>query len=293
VARILTLLAALAVIAAAYYALSWSLQRWILFPRYLPRCSPTPQPPPGAEIWHVDSPDGPVEGWFFPAVGASAHSPRPAVLCAHGNAEVIDRWTEEARRFREMGLHVLLPEYRGYGRSAGSPSEAAIAADFERFFDRLAARPDVDASRIVLLGRSVGVGAVMSLARRRPPAALVLQSGFTSMAEMARGYLLPRALVRDPFDNLAALRAGTAPVLILHGRHDTIVPVEHAHALAAAAGPRAQLELLDCDHNDCPPDDENDAFWERIRGFLAEAGVVSARAEPARPVRSIEPLYPG
>lgn len=272
--RILALAASLAVIAAAYYALAWSLQRWILFPRYLPRYSAAPAPPPGAEVWHVDSPQGPVEGWFFPAAGASAATPRPAIVCAHGNAEVIDRWTEEARRFQEMGLHVLLPEYRGYGRSAGTPSEQAIAADFEIFFDRLAARADVDPRRIAFHGRSVGVATVLSLATRRPPAALVLQSGFSSMAEMARGYLLPRALVRDPFDNLAALRAVSAPVLILHGRHDTIVPVEHALALAAAAGPRARLELLDCDHNDCPPDGEEEAFWERIRAFLAAKGVL-------------------
>ena len=273
-ARLTTLLLVLLAVAAAYYALAWSLQRAILFPRYLPRFARQPAPPPGVEVVHVSSPEGPVEGWFFPAPGASAGSPRPAVICAHGNAEVIDRWVEEARRYRALGFHVLLPEYRGYGRSAGRPSQAAIAEDFPRFHDWLAARPEVDRERIVYHGRSLGVAAVLGLAVARPPRALILQSGFTSVADMARGYLLPRSMVRDPFDNLAALRATLAPVLVLHGERDTIVPPEHARALADAAGPRAKLVLMDCDHNDCPPVETLDAFWAGIEIFLRSAGAL-------------------
>ena len=272
--RLTTLVLVLLAVAAAYYALAWTLQRAIVFPRYLPRYAKRPTPPPGVEILHVASPEGPVEGWFFPAPGASADAPRPAVICAHGNAEVIDRWVEEARRYQALGFHVLLPEYRGYGRSAGKPSQAAIAEDFPRFHDRLAARPEVDRGRIVYHGRSLGVAAVLGLAAVRPPRALILQSGFTSVADMARGYLLPRAMVRDPFDNLAALRATSAPVLVLHGERDTIVPLEHAHALADAAGPRAKLVLMDCDHNDCPPAETLDAFWSGIEMFLRSAGAL-------------------
>jgi hypothetical protein len=271
--RLGTLLLAALVVAAAYYALAWSLQRAILFPRFLPRFAREPAPPPGAELLRLESPEGPVEAWYFAAGGAAAGAPGPAVICAHGNAEVIDRWVEEARRFQAMGLHVLLPEYRGYGRSAGAPSRAAIAEDFVRFHDALAARPEVDAGRIAYYGRSLGVAAVLELAVARPPRALILQSGFTSVAAMARGYLLPRALVRDPFDNLAALGATTAPVLILHGERDTIVPPGHARELAAAAGPRARLVLMDCDHNDCPPPEALDSFWDGIERFLGEAGV--------------------
>jgi hypothetical protein len=273
-ARLTTLLLVLLAVAAAYYALAWTLQRAIVFPRYLPRYAKQAAPPPGVEILHIASPEGPVEGWFFPAPGASATSPRPAVICAHGNAEVIDRWVEEARRYQALGFHVLLPEYRGYGRSAGRPSEAAIAEDFPRFHDGLAARPEVDRERIVYHGRSLGVAAVLALAVARPPRALILQSGFTSVTDMARGYLLPRAMVRDPFDNLAALRATTAPVLILHGERDTIVPPEHARALAAAAGPRARFVTMDCDHNDCPPADELDEFWTGVETFLRSAGAL-------------------
>ncbi|MCU0253768.1 MAG: alpha/beta hydrolase [Acidobacteria bacterium] len=270
-----TLVLTLLAIAAVYYALAWSLQRAILFPRYLPRYAKQAAPPPGVEVLYVASPAGPVEAWFFPAPGARAASPAPAVICAHGNAEVIDRWVEEARRLQGLGLHVLLAEYRGYGRSAGAPSRAAIGADFVRFHDALVARPEVDPARLVYFGRSLGVAAVLELAVARPPRALILQSGFSSVADMARGYLLPRALVRDPFDNLSALRQTTAPVLILHGERDTIVPPEHARELAAAAGPRAQLVLMDCDHNDCPPAETLDAFWAGIGSFLREAGVLS------------------
>jgi len=81
-------------------------------------------------------------------------------------------------------------------------------------------------------------------------------------------------MVRDPFDNLAALRATSAPVLVLHGERDTIVPPEHARALADAAGPRARLVLMDCDHNDCPPVETLDAFWAGIEIFLRSAGAL-------------------
>ena len=97
-------------------------------------------------------------------------------------------------------VRVLLPEYRGYGRSAGSPSQRAITEDLIAFYDLLARRPEVDAQRVVFHGRSLGGGAVCDLARHRKPAAVILMSTFTSMKRMAPRYLVPGFMVERSSD---------------------------------------------------------------------------------------------
>ena len=138
------------------------------------------------------------------------------------------------------------------------------------FLDLATSRPEVDATRVVLHGRSIGGGAVCALAARRRPAALVLQSTFTSLADVTRRFLLPRFLVLDPFDNVSVLRALDVPTLVVHGRTDTLIPPAHAEALLRAA-PRGRLVWFDGGHNDTP---EPGAYWGELRRFLHEAGVL-------------------
>jgi fermentation-respiration switch protein FrsA (DUF1100 family) len=257
-----------------YGALMFSLQRLILYPRHAARPLPNPgQGVSGLLRLTVESDQGPVEGFYLPGEGASAARPGPAVIFAHGNAELIDYWPGEMARYRRMGLGVLLPEYRGYGRSAGSPGQEAITADLLHFHDWLVARPEVDPKRIVYHGRSLGGGAVCALAVHRPPAALVLQSTFTSIRRMARRFLMPGFLVRDPYDNLTVVRGLSCPVLVVHGRRDSLIPFAHAEDLRAAAGDRARLVAYpEADHNNCPPDWT--AFWDEVERFLREARIV-------------------
>jgi len=257
------------------------LQRRVLFPRHN-------VPKPGEltagevretiEVWHHQSPAGAVEAWFMPAAEASANRPRPAVIFAHGNAELIDHWVDQARRYREMGLHVLMPEYRGYGRSAGSPSQKAIVTDFTAFYDRLAAREEVDGDRIVFHGRSLGGGVTAQLAKRRRPAAWVLESSFTSAAALARQFGVPRLLMRDPFDVLPVVRAYDGPVLILHGTTDEIVPLAHARRLHEAAE-QSELITHPVTHNEPFPDE---AFWGDVEQFLGDAGILETKGAAER-----------
>jgi len=256
----------LLILYGVYALLMFSIQRMLIFPRHL-----IPAPPVSAaemtgieRLW-IETPEGPVEGWFLPGRAVSAARPGPAVLFAHGNAELIDFWPNEMYPYRAMGVSVLLAEFRGYGRSAGSPSQAAITEDFVKFHDWLAARPEVDRTRIIFHGRSIGGGAVTGLALQRPPAAMILQSTFSSIRELSRRYLVPAFLVSDPFDNLSVLKSLDCPVLLFHGRHDAIIPYAHAEQLCAAAR-RAQLITYDCDHNDCPPDWLR--FFREIETFL-------------------------
>jgi len=252
----------------------WFLQRPLMFPRAMIDAPAEARPPADAELWHIDSPAGPVEGWFLPGDGVSTQQPGPAVVFAHGNGELIDHWSAMLEPYRAMGVSVLLAEYRGYGRSAGSPSQAAITRDFIAFHDRLAARQEVDPTRIVYHGRSIGSGAIASLARERKPSAMILQSAFTSAAALVQRYLVPRFMVRDPFEVEAVIERYAGPVLLLHGKRDRIIPLSHAHRLQAAATDGKLHVYEQMGHNDPPP---QDAYWEAIERFLAEQGILSAQ----------------
>lgn len=241
------------------------LQRYFLFPRHLVQAPRgVAQAIPDLEVLWLDTPQGRVEAWLLPGRGVSAQEPGPAVIFAHGNAEVIDHWASFLEPYQAMGITVLLPEYRGYGRSGGSPSQKSITEDLVRFYDLLVARPEVDPGRVIFHGRSLGGGAVCALAARRPPASLILQSTFTSVRELMAGYFVPGFLVADPFDNLAVLRHLAAPTLVVHGEHDMLIPHTHAQRLAQAS--QGRLLSYPCDHNDCPPDWKH--LWAQIRQHL-------------------------
>ena len=263
----------LALLASTTMAILW-LQRSILFPgTHLRGARDAGEGVAGLERLWLSTDEGRVEGWLLPGDGVSAAHPGPAVVYAHGNGELIDDWPDALAPYRRLGVSVLLPEYRGYGRSAGHPSEAAIRADLARFYDLLAARPEVDRTRIVFHGRSLGGGAVCALAAERgAPAALILQSTFTSVTDIARSFLVPAFLVRDPFDSRAVVARLHVPTLVVHGRRDRVVPFAHARELVRAS-PSARLVAYDADHNDCPPDPA--PYWREITALLREARVIA------------------
>lgn len=249
---------------AAYAGLLFALQRSVLFPgRRGDGDPPSPEPPPGVQGVWLATPAGRVEAWFVPGPAARG----PAFLFAHGNAERIDDWPMSMSGAASLGASLLMVEYPGYGRSEGEPSEASIRAAMIAAYDWLRARPEVDGQRIVGFGRSLGTGAVCTLVGQRPLAALVLQSGFTSVRAFARERFVPGFLVRDPFDNAAAVARYEGPVLVIHGDHDDVIPYAHGRALAAAAR-HAKLITYDAAHNDCPPDLA--VMWRDIGDFLGE-----------------------
>jgi fermentation-respiration switch protein FrsA (DUF1100 family) len=149
---------------------------------------------------------------------------------------------------------VLLFDYRGYGSNLGAPSEEGLAADARAALAYLAGRPDVDPGRIVYFGESLGAAVALRLAIERPPAALVLRSPFASLAEVGRHHypFLPVSLLlRDRYDSAALAGRLAAPLLVVAGGHDRIVPVDHTRRLFAAAPQPKRLVVLDgADHND-------------------------------------------
>ena len=257
----------------AYCGLLFVLQRQIMFPRgMIPQPAQSAQKLPALEKIWLETESGKVESWLLPPVSGSATGPVPAVIFGHGNGELIDFWPDGLQGFCRLGLAVLLVEYPGYGRSAGSPSQGSITEAFVAAYDALIARKDIDSSRILLFGRSLGGGAVCALSVKRPSTALILMSTFTSARSFAKRYLAPSFLVRDPLDNLSVVEKYNGPILIIHGRHDTVIPFSHGAALSKAAR-TGKLISYEAGHNDCPPD--WNVFWQDIAGFLHENKIIA------------------
>ena len=266
--------AALLAAAAGFYAL-WLLFLWIGQARIAYPIAGVGvgrgTPPPGAVRAWVEGGGARVETWFLPPRrGGAARA--PAVLFGHGNGETIDDLPAILEPLSEMGLGIFIVEYPGYGRSSGKPSETSIRETFMAAYDLLATRPDVDPERIVGFGQSLGGGAVCTLLGRRRIAAVLLLSTFSSSRVFARRYLAPAFLVRDVFDNAAALSLYEGPVLVLHGRNDRVVPFENAEALRRAS-PRARLLAYPCEHWCLDP---GTPIWADIEDFLRASGVLGA-----------------
>lgn len=241
-----------------YWAGLFIWQRDLLFPA--PPLAGAAARPSDAEVAWLETAWGTVEAWYLPPLVAT-RGPAPLLLFTHGNGELIDYWPSTFEEPRRWGLAVLLVEYPGYGRSGGTPSQRSVTAAVLAAFDWACRRPSVDGTRIIAYGRSVGGGAATALARERPVAAMILESTFTSVRAFARNFGAPGFLVRDRFDNVAAVRRFTRPLLILHGEHDEIIPASQGRSLHAAQ-PSSEFYLMPCGHNDCAP------AWSAIEQFL-------------------------
>lgn len=268
----------LILLAAAYFVWCFALtafQEKLIFPgTFLRRDGDSrPRPADALQLWREVDGVGRVEAWFIPGRGCTATNPGPLVVYAHGNGELIDDHPPGLSFYTAAGVSLLLPEYRGYGRSAGTPGEAALVGDCGWFLEQILQRPEVDRERVIYHGRSIGGGVVARLAAQRPPAALILESSFSSLAAMTARYLAPAALLRHPFRTDEVVRTLDRPILILHGTRDASIGVSHSRYLAGL-NTRAKLVEFDAGHNDFPPDPA--AYVRCLMAFLADTGVVNA-----------------
>jgi uncharacterized protein len=152
---------------------------------------------------------------------------RPLILYFHGNAGGLDLRVERFRAFAEAGMGVLAIEYRGYASSTGSPSERGLKLDGEATYSAAIAS-GVKPERIVAFGESLGSGVAVAIAARHKVGALVLDSPYSSIADVAAAayWFVPvRALLRDPFRNDLLIAQVKAPTLIVHGTKDPVVPI--------------------------------------------------------------------
>ncbi|OOG25955.1 alpha/beta hydrolase [Thioalkalivibrio denitrificans] len=189
-----------------------------------------------------------LHGWYVPAP-----EPRGVLLFFHGNAGNISHRMDSIRIFRDLGLSVFIIDYRGYGRSEGRPGEAGIRRDARAAWRHLRDEREVPSGDIVLFGRSLGAAVAADLATRKAPGAVILESAFTSAADLGAEvypWLPVRTLLRHRHEVLGIMHEITAPVLIAHSRDDEIVSFEHARRLLEAAGGEAELLEMDGGHND-------------------------------------------
>ncbi|TDV46117.1 alpha/beta hydrolase [Actinophytocola oryzae] len=222
---------------------------------YLPSDEPVPEAAevlPGARDVTLTTSDGLMLGaWFVPATGRDLGY---TVLVANGNGGSRLHRADLAAALRAKGFDVLLFDYRGYGGNAGSPSEDGLALDVRAARDHLVGDLRVPGHRLVYFGDSIGGGVVAELAVEYPPAALVLRSPFTELADTAAEHypFLPvRLLLRDRFPVAENVRRVRVPTLVVYGAADAVVPPAQSRAVAdAAAGPVTVVEIPDADHND-------------------------------------------
>ena len=228
----------------------WTLQRSLI---YLPQGQPTGpagDAVAGAEDVSLSTVDGLELGaWYVPAQAG-----QPTVLVANGNAGHRGLRAPLAAALAQHGLGVLLFDYRGYAGNPGSPSEEGLLDDARAARAFLVEQAGVPPEALIYFGESLGAGVVAGLAAEHPPAALVLRSPFTSLADVGRvhyPFLPVRTLLRDRYPVLETMPRIDVPTVVVLGTSDSIIPPEQSRAVAAAA-PRLWrlVEVPGADHND-------------------------------------------
>ncbi len=182
------------------------------------------------------------------AIFLEAPASRRTVLYSHGNAEDLGSVYSALAVFRQAGYSVLAYDYEGYGRSGGSPSEAACERDIEAAYAWLVNHRRLDPADVVVYGHSLGSGPSLYLATRRPVGGLVLEGAFTSAFRVVTRWAV---LPFDRFPNLSRVGRVRCPVLVVHGTRDSVIGFHHGEALfAAAREPRRFLPVEGAGHND-------------------------------------------
>jgi len=268
--RAVVIVVIVTVVASGLLALIWSQQRRLI---YFP--SPGPVPPasemlPNGQDVILETDDGIRLGaWYFPVDGGG-----PAVLVFNGNGGARSGRVELAAALNRIGLPALLFDYRGYGGNPGSPSEVGLASDARAAQAWLAAQPGV--AKIVYFGESLGAAVAVGLAVERPPAALVLRSPFTSVADVAAvhyPWLPARRLLLDRYPSIERMPSLRMPVLVIAGDRDDLVPERLSRRLHDAANePKLYIVVPGAGHNSL----EflvGRQMLDEIKGFLSSTGV--------------------
>jgi fermentation-respiration switch protein FrsA (DUF1100 family) len=235
--------------------LAWRFQDKLAFPGHRVRLiAPQRVGLEDGRIVTVETSDGVLlKGWYLPPLASGGAGGKAAgLLWFYGNLESVSGLAPIVRDLRLPEVALLILDYRGYGESGGRSTEEGLYRDAEAAWEFLASRPEVDASRIAVYGRSLGSAMALYLAERKGVAAVVLDSPFTSAREMARVHygFLPRWLVRLSLDNVSRARKLDVPLLVFHGTEDRIAPPWMGEAIARAGRARELVWIEGAGHND-------------------------------------------
>jgi pimeloyl-ACP methyl ester carboxylesterase len=254
--------------------LAWKFQDRLAFPAPDARLpDPAAAGLPDGQRITVTTTDGvTLHGWYLPPHPAPPAGERaPGLIWFYGNMETIAGIAPVLREFRPPGIGVVALDYRGYGESEGSATEAGVYRDADAAWDYLTNRPEIDSTRIGVYGRSIGSAVALYLATSRPVRALVLESAFSSGHAMAREHyaFFPQSLVKLDLDNVERATRLTIPLLSVHGSADWIAPIEMGRAVAEAGHAEEFYVIEGSGHNDTY-DIGGDAYRQRVHRFLEE-----------------------
>jgi uncharacterized protein len=220
------------------------------------------------DAWFASADGTPLHGWYVPRPDA-----RAAVLFCHGNGGNITHRERALKMLNQRaGVSVLIFDYRGYGRSHGKPNEAGVLADARAARHWLAEREKIGERDVVVMGESLGGAVAVDLAARDGARALILESTFTLLPDMAAyhyRWMPVRWAMRTRFDSLGKIGDYHGPLLMAHGTADKIVPIEFGRRLFAAANePKKLIVLRGHDHNDGMTQE----YYDEVAKFLDGIG---------------------
>lgn len=224
--------------------------------------------PPSIKHYYIETPDGEqLSAFYVPRLDADK-----SLLYFHGNAGNASQRIQLAVDLAKLKSNVLLIDYRGYGLSSGSPSEAGIYIDGRAALDFLINEVQVDTNTIFLYGRSLGSAVAVEISKDMTFAGMILATPISSGANVAANTGLESAssIIGNPFNNLAKIPDFTAPILIIHGDLDQVLPITMGRALEqAATAPVRFVEVPGAGHNDIIVRNKR-RFYSEINTFCAD-----------------------
>ena len=245
--------------------------RLIFFPPRYPQGFPPQQTYEGEveDVWLLTE-DGVRINAFYHSNPAS----KQVLLWFHGNAENIGYGLDHLRALATIGVNILAVDYRGYGKSEGKPDEAGVYHDADAAYDYLIKQRHFRPEDIIIYGHSLGGAVAINLASRRPCGGLIIQSSFTNARAMARRlFTIPliEYVVKSRFDSLQRIRDVHAPILIVHGTRDEVVPFRMGQQLfAAAPEPKRFYPIEGAGHNNLM-ERGGENYLECLQRFVAES----------------------
>lgn len=220
----------------------------------------------GVEVVKITTDDGQkIQGWY---IDGGDHD-KPAILLFHGNAGNHGHRIHKVQFYVQAGYRVLIAGYRGYGGNGGTPSEAGFYKDGNHYIEWLKVNKRISVQDLVLYGESIGSGTATHLARQYDIKALILETPFDSLLNVAatKYFFVPvRLLLKDRFLNSDKIHQINAPLLILHGKNDRVIPFSSAEALFdKALEPKEFISFPQANHNNLYTFDAH----QHILNFLA------------------------
>lgn len=255
----------LVVVAAGYIGLLVLLylgQEWLMFPGKTNQGTTYAQVQPGEgeELLSLQTPSGDIIAALFgraltPDGKIHADAKQcPTLIYFYGNGMCLQDALYEFGEYRRLGVNMIVPDYLGYGLSSGTPSEQGCYIAADAVYDHLRSRTDIDQTKIIALGRSLGSGVAVDLAARKPLAGLITFSAYTSMVEMGKASypVVPVSmLLKHRFESIGKIQHVKCPILFGHGKRDDVIPFTMTHQLAQKAqAPVTEFYVDHLGHND-------------------------------------------